>query len=249
QGCSTTTDNRSNFLKAIHIYGEQDENNNSASHETEDEISDVMCDADDEDVDGVEVDFVEVTLVLDEDDGLQFQLPKHHRCACHLLNLVSTVDAAEACSNEAYKKLSRSAFAKRHALWNKCDRSVAAAEIIEEEVAFGCSLFGVATADRLVRTTTWHRFYAGCPSCRNPPIFSRLGTGTGSSGWGLDYIKDHLEEETFNQTPVDGSSASEEEDFFASMKPTHRQEGIKQLDGYIACKADDKEILKSFPAV
>ncbi len=44
----------------------------------------MMCD----DVDGVEVDFVEVTAVLDEDDGLQFQLPKHHRCACHLLNLV-----------------------------------------------------------------------------------------------------------------------------------------------------------------
>ncbi|KAK3515574.1 hypothetical protein QTP70_024590, partial [Hemibagrus guttatus] len=27
----------------------------------------------------------------------------------------------------------------------------------EEEVAFGCSLFRVATADRLIRTTTWHR--------------------------------------------------------------------------------------------
>ncbi|GAA6086576.1 uncharacterized protein LOC107655821 [Tachysurus ichikawai] len=43
------------------------------------------------------------------------------------------------------------------------------------------------------------------------------------------YIK---EEETSNQTPADGSSASEEEDFFASMKPTRGQEGIKQLDGY-----------------
>lgn len=66
---------------------------------------------------------------------------------------------------------------------------------------------------------------------------------------GLHYIKDHLEEETSNETPVDGSSASEEEDFFASMKPTHGQEGIKLLDGYLACKADDKEILKSFPTV
>ncbi|KAK3527547.1 hypothetical protein QTP86_026650 [Hemibagrus guttatus] len=44
-----------------------------------------------------------------------------------------------------------------------------------EEVAFGCSLFGVATAYQLVRTTTWHRFYAGCPSCHNPPIFPGLG--------------------------------------------------------------------------
>ncbi|CAM4606444.1 unnamed protein product [Leuciscus chuanchicus] len=66
---------------------------------------------------------------------------------------------------------------------------------------------------------------------------------------GLDYIKDHLEEETLNQPPADGSSGSEEEDFFASMKPTHGQEGIKQLDGYLACKADDKDILKSFPSV
>ena len=33
------------------------------------------------------------------------------------------------------------------------------------------------------------------------------------------------------------------------MKPTHGQEGIKQLDGYLACKVDDKEILKSFPAI
>ncbi|KAK3516418.1 hypothetical protein QTP70_011013 [Hemibagrus guttatus] len=38
-----------------------------------------------------------------------------------------------------------------------------------------CSLFGVATADRLVCTTTWHRFYAKCPSCCNPPIFLGLG--------------------------------------------------------------------------
>lgn len=52
-----------------------------------------------------------------------------------------------------------------------------------------------------------------------------------------------------NQPPVDGPIGSEEEDFFASMKPTHGQEGIKQLDGYLACKADDKDILKSFQSV
>lgn len=119
----TTTDN-----------GQQDENNTSASGEAEDdEINDEMCgDDEDGDVDGVELDFVEVTAVLDEDDGLRFQLPKHHRCACHLLNLVSTVDGAKACSHEAYMKLSRSAFAKCHAVWSKCGRCAAAAGIIED---------------------------------------------------------------------------------------------------------------------
>ncbi|KAG5840883.1 hypothetical protein ANANG_G00193410 [Anguilla anguilla] len=45
---------------------------------------------------------------------------------------------------------------------------------------------------------------------------------------GLDYIKDHLEEETFHQhhSSGDGSTASDEEDFFASMKPTHGQDTI-----------------------
>ncbi|KAI7789262.1 transposase [Triplophysa rosa] len=66
---------------------------------------------------------------------------------------------------------------------------------------------------------------------------------------GLDYIKDHLVEETLNQLPFDGSSASEEEDFFASIMSTHGAEGIKQFDGYLACKDDHKDILKSFPSV
>ncbi|XP_048097169.1 uncharacterized protein LOC125293344 [Alosa alosa] len=124
----TTTDNGSNFLKAFRMYGEQDENNNSPSDESED--GDEMGDEDQE-CDGVEVDFVEVTSILNEDDGLQFQLPKHHRCACHLLNLVSTVDAAKANSNDAFKRLSRSAFSKCYGLWNKCGRSSTAAELIE----------------------------------------------------------------------------------------------------------------------
>lgn len=126
----TTTDNGSNFLKAFRMYGEQDENNNSPSDESEDDV-DEMDDDEEQEWDGFGVDFVEVTSILNEDDGLQFQLPKHHRCACHLLNLVSTVDAEKATSNDAFKRLSRSAFSKCQALWNKCGRSDAAAELVE----------------------------------------------------------------------------------------------------------------------
>lgn len=72
---------------------------------------------------GVDVDFVEVAPILMEDDGLQFQLPKHHCFACHLLNLFTTVDAAKANSNDSYKRLSRSAFSKCSGLWNKTLKS------------------------------------------------------------------------------------------------------------------------------
>lgn len=51
--------------------------------------------------------FVEVGTMLDQDDGLEYQLSKHHCCAYHLLNLVSTIDVLEANSNLAYKRPSR----------------------------------------------------------------------------------------------------------------------------------------------
>lgn len=60
---------------------------------------------------------------------------KAPKCACHLLNLISTVDATAAggAANETYKKLSRSAFANCHALWNKTSRSTMAHETVERE--------------------------------------------------------------------------------------------------------------------
>ncbi|KAK6306629.1 hypothetical protein J4Q44_G00235540 [Coregonus suidteri] len=47
----------------------------------------------------------------------------------------------------------------------------------------------------------------------------------------------------------DGTSSSDEEDFFSAMKTSQAQESSKQLDGYLACSADHMELLKSFPAV
>ncbi|CAB1333710.1 unnamed protein product, partial [Coregonus sp. 'balchen'] len=63
---------------------------------------------------------------------------------------------------------------------------------------------------------------------------------------GMDYIKDHLEEQL--QQLGDGTSLSDEEDFSA-MKTSQAQEISKQLDVYLACSADHMELLKSFPAV
>ena len=130
----TTTDNGSNFLKAFRVYGQTDENNNNPASTAESgEVDDDGDENDEEDQDSTEsVEFVEAGAILDEDDCLEYQLPKHHCCACHLLNLVSTVDVEEANISTVYKRVSRSTFSKCWSLWNKSARSTTAAEIIEE---------------------------------------------------------------------------------------------------------------------
>ncbi|XP_037394084.1 uncharacterized protein LOC108444376 [Pygocentrus nattereri] len=130
----TTTDNGSNFLKAFRIYGQTDENNNpepvGESDGEEDDGGQNDDDDEEESVEGVE--FVDAGALLDEDDYLEYQLPKHHRCACHLLNLVSTVDALKAEVNPLYKRVSRTTFAKCSSLWNKSSRSTTASEVIKD---------------------------------------------------------------------------------------------------------------------
>ena len=60
----------------------------------------------------------------------QPQLPKHQKRACHIVNLIATVDIREADRNTLYRQLSRSAFAKCQALLNKTGRSCTAAETV-----------------------------------------------------------------------------------------------------------------------
>lgn len=124
---TTTTDNGSNFVKAFKVFAE-DENNNTGAQVKDEEEEEADNDE--------EVEFVDVSSLLDEDDGFEFQLPKHQRCACHILNLIATTDARKAVSNDAYKKLYYSTFGKCNALWNKWSRSSVAAESVED----ACSL-------------------------------------------------------------------------------------------------------------
>ncbi|XP_052465759.1 uncharacterized protein LOC128022352 [Carassius gibelio] len=63
---------------------------------------------------------------------------------------------------------------------------------------------------------------------------------------GMDYIRVHLE-------PLDhkkelANTSSDDEDFFASLKPT-THEASKELDGYLACVSDTRESLLTFPAI
>lgn len=130
----TTTDNGSNFIKAFQVFGEDAVVSGGDTPQPGDAPQPGEDEEDEEG--GEEVEFVDVSALLNEDDGFEFQLPKHQRCACHLLNLIATVDAMKATSNEAYKKVYRSTFAKCYALWNKCGRSILAAEAVED----ACSL-------------------------------------------------------------------------------------------------------------
>lgn len=127
----TTTDNGSNFLKAFQVFGE-DENHKTGEAVGVEAAQPGQEVGEEEQEESEEVEFVDVATILNEDDGFEYQLLKHQRCACHLLNLVSTVDALKATYSEAYKKVSHSTFGKCQALWNKCRRATLAAETVED---------------------------------------------------------------------------------------------------------------------
>ncbi|XP_039599784.1 uncharacterized protein LOC120522979 [Polypterus senegalus] len=124
-----TTDSGSNVLKAFRSYGEEKEEEATDGQEHRGFTFD---DATEENE--LEVEYQDVSAVLNDNTSLALQLPRHQKCACHLLNLISTVDAAAAeIANETYKRLSLSAFAKCHDLWNKTSRSTIAYETVERE--------------------------------------------------------------------------------------------------------------------
>jgi len=62
------------------------------------------------------------------------QIPPHHRCASHTLNLVATKDSENAMSDPMYKKQLRSTFAKMRALWKKQERTSLIADTIHDEL-------------------------------------------------------------------------------------------------------------------
>ncbi|XP_051792179.1 E3 SUMO-protein ligase ZBED1-like [Erpetoichthys calabaricus] len=119
----TTTDSGSNFIKAFHVFGAQ---------------NDAEVDEDEADLDALDVsdhiEYHDTSVILDEDSGMEYQLPPHQRCACHLLNLVATADTALAeCMNDTYKRLFRATFAKCQGIWNKTGRSHLASEVVEDK--------------------------------------------------------------------------------------------------------------------
>jgi len=153
----TTTDNGSNFLKAFSMY--QYNNNMSIStastgSESATSSLDVAQPNSGEDSDYEEMDieyrFEDAFSTLEMSTSMTYKLPRHQRCACHILHLIACKDSTNADKDTCYKKLSRSCFAKLSAVWNKSSRSTTAAESIQE-----------ACSRQLIRPckTRWNSFY------------------------------------------------------------------------------------------
>ncbi|KAI4893335.1 hypothetical protein NFI96_005520 [Prochilodus magdalenae] len=240
----TTPDNGSNFLKAFRVYGETDENNNpepvgEGDGEEDDGGHNDDCEEEEESIEGVE--FVDAGALLDEDDYLEYQLPKHHRCACHLLNLVSTVDASKAEVNAFYKRVSR--FTPVELAFLAVSPVAKALDVLQGETSV--QMGWLVPTITLLRTKL-QQLKVASRFCE--PLIAALLSGLEKrfgkmladpeliaaailvpkfkTCWtsdenilklGLDYILSHLDCQAENHIS-EGSQSSKEEDFFSSLK-------------------------------
>ena len=133
------TDNGSNFVKAFKEFQQAQP---ESDEEQEEEASEVTF-----------TDLYNVlTIATDDDDGHSIcELPPHHRCAAHTLNLIANNEVDKwLASNPDSRAVYRSATGKCAALWTKASRSTVASEYLEE----------VSEKKLIVPTVTrWNSFY------------------------------------------------------------------------------------------
>ncbi|XP_025202919.1 uncharacterized protein LOC112600006, partial [Melanaphis sacchari] len=167
----TTTDNGSNFVKSFQMFGQSSEVQAVYNNQKEKEILNTLeeineeenvhgnygeSNIEEEEEEDFEFSSIPISEVLNNEefssnqqsnsnweDTLLYNLPKHHRCASHTLNLIATADIENAlrCNDDknvtnrsllgTYKKQSRLIFAKCQAIWNKQNRSSQMADIVK----------------------------------------------------------------------------------------------------------------------
>ena len=139
---TTTTDNGANFVKAFATFqyetasitnvnlcrkvGESSDNVNEQDNGDDDEENDFSSSM------FVEVHFEETDSMLNDSTTFEYKLPRHQRCACHILHLIARKDVVKADSDSSCKRLSRACFGKLSGLWNKAGRSASLAEKVQK---------------------------------------------------------------------------------------------------------------------
>ena len=119
----TTTDNGSNFIK---VFSSHQYHHNTSCSATEIDCSEAtIITSDSEESDSketaMEFYFEEAFATFEMSTSLAYKLPRHQRCACHLLHLVACKDALSAESDSSFKKLSRFGYGKLNTIWNKVE--------------------------------------------------------------------------------------------------------------------------------
>ena len=79
-----------------------------------------------------------VDEILSSSTSLQYKLPKHQPCSCHILNLIATKDLFKAELDSSFKTLHRVCFGKLYRLWKKTSRGNDTAERVMQYC--GCQL-------------------------------------------------------------------------------------------------------------
>ncbi|XP_039590581.1 E3 SUMO-protein ligase ZBED1-like [Polypterus senegalus] len=263
----TTTDSGSNFIKAFHVFGAQ---------------NDAEVDEDEADLDTLDVsdhiEYHDKNVILDEDSGMEYQLPPHQRCACHLLNLVATADTALAeCMNDTYlqKAFSLSpaevAFLREYCITMK--PLVKASNILQSESSTYMGWLLPVIHQLLSKL---NRLETSSKTCM--PLIKALQNGLQKrfgqmmanpdlaaaavllpkfkTSWtdradvieaALTYLKQHLET-TEHESEHQQRESSDDDDFFSRPLSRMMQSPIEP-DGYLACASDSMELLHSFPAI
>jgi len=91
-----------------------------------------LFDCDEENIETVDV---EAALKATDDEECEadyIQLPNHHRCVCHSLNLVATTDADKALKVQQYSRSYHGATGKCQAIWNAVHRSSKASDAVAD---------------------------------------------------------------------------------------------------------------------